>query len=297
MKRFDTVGEGDTEMRLQRDYLSAYLALHRGDIESAIQVADQHVDHPVPRWRQRFRELAGELNQFRLLISGDPLASGTRSPDQDGAEPDAADLAMMDRERRQSTAAQEHPSVQVAVQGDRLRITHRSAKQATINYFGVDFKLLFSKTPFVHDDLGQMAMVRPAASETIDLAGDGLTSHRIDPELADQTLLVEVTSGAARSTTLVYGGRLNTYVSESFGQLQVSDSTSRQPVSGAYIKVYARAADGQVSFYKDGYSDLRGRFDYATLSAPELSGVQRFAILVLDAERGATLHDVAPPTD
>ena len=29
------------------------------------------------------------------------------------------------------------------------------------------------------------------------------------------------------------------------------------------MKVYAQMQDGGVQFYKDGYTDLRGRFDYA----------------------------------
>ena len=44
------------------------------------------------------------------------------------------------------------------------------------------------------------------------------------------------------------------------------------PVSSAlpkvYVKVYARLADGTVKFHKDGYTDHRGRFDYATVSTP-----------------------------
>ena len=38
---------------------------------------------------------------------------------------------------------------------------------------------------------------------------------------------------------------------------------------GAYVKVYARAAGGGVGFIKDGYTDLRGRFDYVSLNTDE----------------------------
>lgn len=296
IERFELVGGDATDLQLQRDYLSAYLAMHRGDVESATKVADRYTDHPVPRWRQRFDELAIQLDQVRHLDTGNPLASDTRNPESEGVDAGAADLAAIDRDRRQASQSQEQPSVRVVIDGDQLRITHRNAKRATINYFGVDLELLFSKAPFVRDDLGRMAMVRPTASQTVELTGEGVTSHRVEPALADQTLLIEVTSGAARGTTLLYGGRLNTYVSEGFGQLQVSDAGTRQPVRGAYVKVYAKSDDDEVQFYKDGYTDLRGRFDYATLSAPELSHVVRFAIMVLDPNRGATLHEVAPPT-
>ena len=61
------------------------------------------------------------------------------------------------------------------------------------------------------------------------------------------------------------------------------------------MKVYAKDPDRQIKFYKDGYTDARGRFDYASVSAAEAQGASGFVILVLDEEKGATLHDVAAP--
>ena len=39
------------------------------------------------------------------------------------------------------------------------------------------------------------------------------------------------------------------------------------------MKVYARMKDGNVRFYKDGYTDLRGCFDYTSLNTNELDFV------------------------
>ena len=62
-----------------------------------------------------------------------------------------------------------------------------------------------------------------------------------------------------------------------------------------YVKVFARMQDGQIQFYKDGYTDLRGWFDYATLSTDALPQVQQFAILVLSEQDGAVVREVNPP--
>jgi hypothetical protein len=67
------------------------------------------------------------------------------------------------------------------------------------------------------------------------------------------------------------------------------------PLSRAYVKTYARFNDGSVRFYKDGYTDLAGRFDYATLSTDELDRVERFAILVIHETRGAVIREAAVP--
>jgi hypothetical protein len=70
---------------------------------------------------------------------------------------------------------------------------------------------------------------------------------------------------------------------------------TKAPLPKTYVKVFARLPDGTVRFHKDGYTDLRGRFDYASLSDDPNAGAQRYAVLVLDEQRGAVIRDVAPP--
>ncbi len=62
-----------------------------------------------------------------------------------------------------------------------------------------------------------------------------------------------------------------------------------------YVKVYARHGGGDVRFYKDGYTDLRGRFDFASLSTPDLTTAERFAVLILSPEHGAVIREAGPP--
>ena len=65
--------------------------------------------------------------------------------------------------------------------------------------------------------------------------------------------------------------------------------------SAQQTEVYARMGDGRVVFYKDGFTDVRGRFDYASVSTPEPVPVQRYGVLVLSETLGATIRDAAPP--
>ncbi len=291
-----------TSMQLQYDYLGGYLALHQGDLATAQRLADKHSDHPVPRWNQRFTQLQSQLRQRQELLSGSQLVNNPATS-KDELEPvtgirnDAADLALLDRDRRQSEGAVATTDVRIRMEGDHLMIDYRNAKDATLRFYGVDLELMFSKNPFVREGLERLATVRPSRIEALTLASEsGTAEYRLDDALARQIWLVEVVSGAARSTTLYYGGQLKTYVSEGFGQLQVSDRSTGHPVSTAYVKVYSRGVNGEVTFHKDGYTDMRGRFDYATFSGGELSSVQKFSILVLDPERGATMHEASPPT-
>tara|TARA_R110002049_G_scaffold4601_4_gene31941 strand:+ start:203827 stop:210162 length:6336 start_codon:yes stop_codon:yes gene_type:complete len=302
IKTFDAIDAVAVSAKLQYDYMKAYLAMHRGNVAVAQQLARQHADHPVPRWRARFRELGLHLQQQKDLMVREQLVSLDKSTSEDDSAPTdgiiqgSGDLALMDRDRRQQTASTMQPDVGVRVEGNTLRIDHRNAKDVTMNLYGVDLELLFSKAPFVREDLQRMAMVRPMQSETITFDDEtGVGRYELNENLQRQTLLVEVVAGASRSTALFYGGRITTYVSESFGQLQTTDVATSRPISTAYVKVYAKYPGGDVRFYKDGYTDARGRFDYASVSAADAKGAERFAILVMSEEEGATLHDVAPP--
>jgi hypothetical protein len=49
-----------------------------------------------------------------------------------------------------------------------------------------------------------------------------------------------------------------------------------------------------VKFHEDGYTDLRGRFDYASVSTPERQPAERFVVLVLSVDRGAATREAAP---
>ena len=85
-----------------------------------------------------------------------------------------------------------------------------------------------------------------------------------------------------------------TKVTENYGQLRVSDSAGGKPLSKVYVKAYAKLADGSVKFHEDGYTGVRGRFDYASVNTPERQAVERFAVLVLSDDRGAATREAAP---
>lgn len=117
----------------------------------------------------------------------------------------------------------------------------------------------------------------------------------IPEALHNKNVLVEVTAGGQTKTQAYYSHTLATQIVENYGQVRVNHSGTGKPIAKAYVKVYAQFQDGQVRFYKDGYTDLRGRFDYASLSTNEIDQVQRFSILIMTDDAGATVREANPP--
>jgi hypothetical protein len=86
-------------------------------------------------------------------------------------------------------------------------------------------------------------------------------------------------------------GEMDVRLTENYGQFCVTDAGGGKPLS----EVYARLADGRLKYHGDGYTDVRGRFDYASVNTPERQPVERFAVLVLGDDRGAVIREAAPP--
>ena len=82
-------------------------------------------------------------------------------------------------------------------------------------------------------------------------------------------------------------GSLDVQISRAYRQLRVSGEGGK-PIAGAYVKVYVRDASGrEIKVHKDGYTDLRGAFDYAAVSTDADFSPAAYAILVQDGAHGA----------
>jgi hypothetical protein len=74
--------------------------------------------------------------------------------------------------------------------------------------------------------------------------------------------------------------------------VQVFDRTARTPLPRCYVKVFVEGMDGAVRFHKDGYTDLRGMFDYGSHTGSEGSDFRRVSIFMSHPEHGARIEVV-----
>ncbi len=266
--QFAKIDADAVTMRLGYDYAAAVLALHRGQSDVAAAIAGPHAEHPIARWRDRFAAV--------LRTTGDSAAD---------------DLQKLDRDAQMAAAAAGSPRLSLKIEGGNAVIGSRNCDAATLSVYPVDLEMLFSVTPFLSDQYASLAMVKPAA--TLRVALDRAETSIPLPPAGSGTVLVEVRCGEASQIVLHDGGDLKTFVSPAFGQLQAT--VGDRPAAGAYVKVFAKYGDGDTRFYKDGYTDPLGRFDYLTLTGPDAEGVAELSVLVVDESHGASVQTVRPP--
>ncbi|MDD5706537.1 MAG: hypothetical protein PHR35_11470, partial [Kiritimatiellae bacterium] len=270
----------DVETRLQCAYAQAYLAFSRGQPDAARQLAAGYRDYPVPRWRDRFRNVIAQADE----IAG--AAGSVQNPDR--------------REEVQDRLASEAPALAVTVEGGGIKLTSRNLASCRVRCYPIDVELLFSRSPFMGGEQvpGRFTFVRPAWEQEVTLsAGECSRTVELPEAFRRRNAIVEAAGeGVASARASHTPNAMQVQVVANYGQLRVRRADNGKPVAGAYVKVYARTTAGEETiFHKDGYTDLRGVFDYASISTEGLGSVEGFAVLVLDDALGAVICQAPPP--
>lgn len=260
---------------LQYDYMKAVCTLYQQDVGTARQLATAHAEHPVDRWRAKFQEVLAQIDEM------------------EGKKP--ADGKADDREQMQNALAAAEPTLDFTVESKEVKLAYHNLKEVTVNYYPMDLEFLFSAAPFVSQDTARFGLIRPNRSERVVLpVGAETHTLTLPREYHSSNVLVEITGGGKTAAHAYYANELNVQISENYGRLQVTHSADKRPLAKVYVKVFAEIG-GRPTFYKDGYTDLRGKFDYLSLSTPEIQRATRFSVLVLSEEFGAAVKEVKPP--
>ncbi len=254
---------------LQLAYLNAYLAFCDGDAAKGKAVAAPYADYPVPLWRDRFRDVIAQADE----------ALGLRT----SAAKDEAAAA---------------PTLALTADGDGLVVTARNLEECTIKAYPTDVEVAFSKDPFGDAAKGRdvLRCVRPAWTSKVGIArGEARVEIPKNLLAANLVVVAEGAEGRAEARLDRTPRNFDVQVTREYRQLRVKGADGK-PLAGVYVKVYAKDASGSdTQFHKDGYTDLRGAFDYASVSTDSPFRPASFAILVIPDGRGAAILRVENP--
>jgi len=294
IERFDMIPEGKTGLDIQYDYFAAYLDFYRGEFDSSLKVANQYIDHPHLKWREWFAQVRSHV-QERVAIQKGEQTDTISSDDwkKDGQQR----IIAGERNYQQVNAAVKLPSLEILEEAGQYKFRHKNIADVDVHYYLMDIELLFTRKPFVQNNDSRLNIIAPNRTEKVKLVeGSEVMSLSIPDDLKNRNLVIEVVGGGLVRSTVVFNNALVVTLSTTMGQLQVTSQKDRQPLESTYIKVYARHQDGSIRFYKDGYTDLRGRFDYASVSTNDAATAEKFSILVLHPEKGAAIREAQTPS-
>lgn len=273
---FSRVNPRKLRTAVQYDYAKAYLDFYSDDHKLARGIATRYREYPVDRWRKAFANLLAQLDEI------------------DGKA--AKVVNDKDRMQLQTRLAATEPGLDFKVEEKKVTVSYQNVKRCRVNYYMMDIELLFSRNPFVQEYSGQFAYIRPNHTAVVALP-PGLTKHTfaLPAQFHSSNVMVEIEAEGIKKSRAYFSHSLAVQVIENYGQIKVTHEMTGKPLSRVYVKVYARMNGGRVQFYKDGYTDLRGRFDYTSLNTNELDNVEKFSLLVLSETDGAVVREAAPP--
>jgi len=271
----------DVCARLQFDYLTAYFDFFNDKPTVARSIAKKYANFPVVHWNKKFKELQNQLDE----IDGKSVAADE-------------DRQSLDRDQRMSHLVATEASFEFQVEAKEITIAYTNLSEFTISYFEIDLELLFSLNPFNLQNLDQTSLVVPNRLEVIQLpnVSSHLQYHKVPiaNEFHNSNIVVVITGAGSTQSKVYFSHSLNVQVFENYGQLKVTEKQNNKALAKVYVKVYSKEND-QPLFYKDGYTDLRGRFDYASQNGDALSKVSLFSILIFSESNGAVIKEVKPP--
>ncbi len=272
LQHFAKVRRDEVQEQVQYDYLAAYLSFFTAEPQQARGIAERYRDYPVAHWQKRFATVLVQLDE----IDGKAVAT-----DQPGND----------------TLAATAPALELRVDGKSLRLDHKNLAGCELRFYPIDVEFAFSSRPFADTDRGGAAYVQPVLVQQATFAKDAVTTTlELPPRFHQQNVRIEVAAAGIRRAQSYFANALAVRFLDAYGQVVVTEPDTNQPLPKTYVKVFARLANGEVRFHKDGYTDLRGRFDYASLSDDPNAGATRYAVLVLHEQRGAVIRELEPPT-
>lgn len=276
--------EGLEGLAMQRDYLEAYTCVTLGREVRALELANRHLAVKHPTWHTMFAAVIEHVKEAQ------------------GEEPsELCEVAegAAGRDAAMEQGAKGEIVIDLAIEGRQIELEYDNVAACTLNFYRMDLELLFSTNPFMQGSTGQaqFSFIKPNLSVSLQLDPEDCTHIASIPEqFHSDNIMVEAVAAGKRSAQPFYAHSMRCDILESTGQIKVSDGATGAPLSQTYVKVYSQAsAGGEAEFYKDGYTDRRGRFDYVSLSTNQLDRTTRFAILILSTTSGGIIKHVSPP--
>ena len=248
---------GTHPLQLQYDYLICYL-----EPEVARTVSGLYSNYPVTKWRELFAQVKQQFEE----------------------------------EKVEEQASESAPSsLSFTVGRGLIKLTYANISSCYVRLYEIDIEVLFSRNPFFMKDTELFTYVCPNAVYplTLDPRGTQYTLE-LEEKWARLNIFVEVEYEGKKQFQTYFASDLICQVMQSYGQVQVTNSVGKG-VPRTYVKVFSKDQAGQTAFYKDGYTDVRGKFDYVSLTTTQLDKVESFALLVTHDTFGAAVLTAKPP--
>ena len=269
------VFNADHTMKLQYDYMKAYFDFSYGypDFKIARQIVATNIKHPLLGWRILFKDMKLKLQEF------------------DGVQIEKDE----ELEGKQKKAKE---FLNCALKNSQVEVKYNMIPMLSIRLYAIDIEFFFSRSPFLNENKEMLTFVEPCKVMDIKLdVNKEVSLIDIPAEYINSNIVIEIQSPTGLSYILFYApSTMNYKINEEFGEIKMTGLNGK-PLPGVYVKAIALTKANKTEFYKDGYTDINGVFDYLSLSTDQANTVSKFALLILSSTNGSIVTECKPSSD
>lgn len=274
---------------IQYDYMNAYLDISNGYPKFAIakSICHKYKNFPLLYWRNKFEDIEDQLIEYE----GKDVVSFLDIGKDDENEDEVTDYQIKKELKRN------RPTMTFTIEKRNIVIVHSNIDEINIKFYLIDLEIVFSICPSLKSSTNDFSFVKPNFTHKINISnpnGETITTFEIPEDYAKKNIFVEVSAGSLKKFETFFSANLNVLINENVGELRVFNSKLK-PVLKAYVKCFA-SIQGKNVFYKDGYTDLRGQFNYLQLNTDQLQQAEKFFIFVGDDDNGSVVKEVKAPS-
>lgn len=159
-----------------------------------------------------------------------------------------------------------------------------------VKYYPIDAEILFSSSPFVEEQIETFSYVMPFSEMNVQTKKDSNIVEVLLPQnLKGKNMIIEVKSNYSWKFLNLFSCDLTVQVKELLGEIRVLLKKDMKQLDSIYVKVFVKTKDGKEKFFKDGFTDFLGNFQYAHASGMSDSKdlFEKFAIFVSHPVHGS----------
>lgn len=276
------------ELQIQLDHLLAFTHLSQDKPESfknAKEICSKYLAYPIISWRNKFIQMSNLIAE----CEGDIDSNQNESSNENVAS----------RNRRE---AEEEPILNGEVKKDFVLAQWANVKDIEVHFFVIDIEVKFSIDPFATQQSTTFAFIKPNFSSKVktntaeNTAKKTLetTSIEIPEELKKENMVIQLIAGVKSVFLNYFPSSMSVFPLYEQGHIKVTDQAGK-PIERAYVKVFVQKKSSTgVKYYKDGYTDFKGNFDFATLNLEPENSIREYSILVLSKSHGSHIVRIDP---
>ena len=286
-KKIDVNGNEELRTKIQYDYTETYLDFILGypDFKIAKKNCENYLNFPILKWRNLFIEIANQLAEFEEKDLVYDMLNKTQEKN----------------EKEKITEKTSHFSAEL--KNKKMKLTFNNNCNFIINCYQIDLEVLFSIDPFKTNENKNFSFVKPFKTSRLEFkSGKEFKTEdiEIDMNIKKNNTLIQITQiikNMSQSQYIEYiPCNFDYFINEEKGIIKIIDLETKLPLSKVYVKIFGKIKNSEnIIFYKDGYTDLRGSFDYLSLNKEKLNNIGKFSGLIVSKKFGCKIVYFKPP--